>query len=435
MRRREYFAAAATTFVISTAGCSSEDPSQSDNSTPSVSGNPTTGSTDNTSEGSGDNTTSDPQTAVINAIDIGAEQIDSGDQVEVTVTVTIPVIDGLIEADITTTLERDDTDELSESLTSIAESANGESAEVSRDIQFETENLETGTYQLEVIVAGPDIETSTRSGPTVEIVDPYAESRTTVRKHISTAEDALNEAMSRFESHTGSGTTATGEDDFSEVDMLRDTRPAIEAIDEGREYDLNEIGLEERINELDEESAVVRMIARTQTDATDAFEECEMLFTVYTEENTRSSTVVYDDFEETLTEFRQRVRGASSDSLENLQSAVQQAETQREYSSIVAEYNAEVDAFEEYGPILDEHVSAGERELSDARDSLEDEDYPTAQAAAERAIDAYESAINELESIEPVAFEDLTEEHIETLETQIEEADKVRINAIEKESS
>ena len=404
-----------------------------ENNTENTTENNTENTTENTTDETTENTSTEPRNATIESIDVNAGQIDSGDHIEITVVVTLPVVSGVFESDLTITLDQSDSDDKSEKSISVADTASVESVEVSRDVQFETDDLEFGSYQVVVSAAGPDFETITQQGPTVDIVDPYREARAEVQNHIEVCESSIDDAMSTFESYTKDGPTATGNSDYREVEVLRASRSAIDASDAARGYDLEAIGQEGRIDDLEAETQLVRGIARGQTDANDAYNACDDVFSAYTDDVSRVGDSS-DYFDDEMTDFRIRIRGSSSDSLENLEENVPSDNTQRNYTQILDEYDSEYNALEGYVPIISEQVYDGEQHLEDARSHFDSQSYNEAEASAERAISSYESAISEFTSIENSAVQNLVDKHTTVIESQINEADELRINAIEEGS-
>jgi len=437
MRRREYLATATVSLSIGAAGCTDSDPSEEEGSDESSDQNPSNGP--NSTDGTSDNGTNEStgssveiQPASIESVQVSDGEVDRGNSFEVTATVAFPSDNNVVEAELTATLKQNDGESSRGGSISIAESVDEERVEFTRAIPIESDDLKYGAYQVTVTLDGPEIERISTVGPTVEIVDPYGESRTAVQDRIDTAEEALDAAMGEYESYTGDGPTATGNFDFSDIDILRATQPAITAVDEAREYDLEEIDQGGRVDDLENEIELVRGIARAQTDANDVHEACDGVFDIYVEGVSGVSNPMRN-FEDDSEEFRTRIRGEDADSLENLESNVSSEGSQRNYTPIIEEYNAEYDALQEYYKIIKEQVHEGDNYLGYARSNLESEQYNSAEADAERSINAFESVIDKLEELEPVALSELIDAHVETIEGWIDEADEIRISAIEEQ--
>jgi hypothetical protein len=415
------------------AGCTEIDNSQ----------NTSTPSSDDT-DGPESNITTEPTSTESSNIDGGTPQsiplaveefsvadgesaVNIGDKVAVEMILTVPVSDGLYDAIVDVSFIDETGAVVTTTSDTFGGTADGDSMTLQHSVELSTGEFDSGEYMVRVVIEDyPSGETTTVERD-LELLNPLAEDRAAIEDHLEAVREMIQEAVETFQSRgNGSLTGVTAEDTETSLNGITGaTASASAELNEARSYDIEEY--HDEIDRLEVEQRLTRQLVYAQRHAFDVINRFRTVLDGFADE--KRAIDALEIYTEEVTDFDRRINFGES-SISNLVSdATNGEEEAADYGAKIEQFNGEIDTFAELDTISVDTQDAV-RDLIEARDSLESEEYTDAQLSAENARYKFGNITDDLSAVDRLP--ETTGRFVEICNEHATAARNVRREAIEK---
>jgi hypothetical protein len=180
---------------------------------------------------------------------------------------------------------------------------------------------------------------------------------------------------------------------------------------EAQSYDLEEY--HDEIDRLEAEQRLTRQLVYAQRHAFDVVNRFRTVLDEFADEKRASDAL--EIYTEEVADFDSRINSGESSIVNLVSDATNGEDEAADYEAKIEQFNAEIDTFTELDTIAEDTQDAV-RDLVDARDSLESEEYTDAQLSAENARYKFGNITDDLSAVDRLPettgrFEEICDEH------------------------